>query len=215
MNTPGKHRQSVNPQPGMSNPSTSDWKGGLGVDKALQLIEAHPLMVWGGILASILLIILIATTSLLSPIASNERSVSGVALGSSTTQTAPTKHRNRIPLWLFGAIALTCTAGSIVVSKHLAPVERTYRRPKRMAPQAAKRRAAKRSRAPIAPPSRQSCRQTSRPPMAKSLPPQAVKVPITVVPSEANHPLDWQDESLADVMDLRRQRSLSSWMEER
>jgi hypothetical protein len=35
---------------------------------------------------------------------------------------------------------------------------------------------------------------------------------VTVIPAEASHPLDWQEESLADTMDIRKRRSLSSWL---
>jgi hypothetical protein len=37
-------------------------------------------------------------------------------------------------------------------------------------------------------------------------------VPVTIVPAKENHPLDWGEASLADTLDIRKQRSLSSWM---
>jgi hypothetical protein len=242
-------------------------------------------MVWGGIWASVLLIMLIATASLLSPTASGERRVSGAALGSSSTQTTPTEQsKSRIPLWLFGAIALTCTAGSILVSKQLAAPERPYRRPKPAPRQVVKRQVAKaqstktqsaktqgtkaqdirrqtknqvargqstppvpspgkqpkpylptefavpsviptptgkrvdppaKKSAQAAPSRRQPIRQkTARSKTSRTLPPPATRVPVTVVPSEENHPLDWAGNSLADMLDLRKQHSLSFWIKE-
>jgi hypothetical protein len=36
--------------------------------------------------------------------------------------------------------------------------------------------------------------------------------PVTVLPSEQDHPLDWQEPSVADHLDLRQRRPLSYWL---
>lgn len=36
--------------------------------------------------------------------------------------------------------------------------------------------------------------------------------PVTVIPSEQDHPLDWQEPSVADHLDLRQRRPLSYWL---
>lgn len=36
--------------------------------------------------------------------------------------------------------------------------------------------------------------------------------PVSVVPSQQSHPLDWNEPSLADHLDLRRRRSFSDWL---
>jgi hypothetical protein len=35
---------------------------------------------------------------------------------------------------------------------------------------------------------------------------------VTVLPPETNHSLDWDESSLVNALDLRKQRSLSSWL---
>jgi hypothetical protein len=35
---------------------------------------------------------------------------------------------------------------------------------------------------------------------------------VTVVPAEQSHPLDWDENSLVNAMDLRKRRPLSSWL---
>jgi hypothetical protein len=305
MNTPGNHDPSLPAQPGQSQLPIPGWKAGLSVDAALQLVQTRPLMVWGGIWASVLLIMLIATASLLSPTASSERRVSGAAIGSSSTQTTRVESgKSRIPLWLFGAIALTCTAGSILVSKQLAAPERPYRPSKQVPRKVAKRQVPKaqtpkvqaskaqtpkaqdvkmqvpkaqnakvgvakrqgvrsqdtkgqavqrvtspdkhankqaktylptefavpavfptpagnkvttpaKKSAPAKPSRHKPVRhKTNRRVTSQPLPPAATRVPVTVVPAEENHPLDWNGNSLADMLDLRKQHSLSFWIKE-
>lgn len=84
-----------------------------------RLLETRPAVFWGGLWASLFLVMMVSLSSLLSP-GSPGRMASGAAFGSSSTKTAQeVKQKNRVPLWLFGAIALSCTAGSILVSKQL------------------------------------------------------------------------------------------------
>lgn len=86
------------------------------------LLETRPMAFWSGIWVSTFLIGVVAFGSLLSPSASERRSVSAIALGSdSGVATQPLENRGKVPLWMFGAIAVTCTAGSILVSRQLKP----------------------------------------------------------------------------------------------
>lgn len=86
------------------------------------LLETRPMAFWSGIWVSTFLIGVVAFGSLLSPSASERRSVSAIALGSdSGVATQPIENQRKVPLWMFGAIAVTCTAGSILVSRQLKP----------------------------------------------------------------------------------------------
>lgn len=100
--------------PPTSRSTTSSMRG-LG-----HLLITRPLIIIGGMWVSLLLIALVAVGGLLSPGASERRSVSTTVVGSdSTIATQPMPQQARVPLWMFGAIALTCTAGSILVSRQL------------------------------------------------------------------------------------------------
>lgn len=251
------------------------------------LLETHPLAFWGGVWVSVFLVAVVAVGSLLSPSASERRSVSAIALGSdSGVATQPLEQRGKVPFWMFGAIALTCTAGSILVSRQLQPdapqsassrprdavprrvtsksqtvsfrskqphrAGRTTdgrqpaRQPKRLQPysptetlfqgttqaQLVSRQFAEQSvsssatqqvsvlsfvvdprkrgtftdrpSAPHPVVSRSSDRQPSRSSSSVS------KVPVTVVPADQVHPLDWNQPRLADKLDLRKRKSIQS-----
>lgn len=236
----------------------------------IRLLEARPLAFWGGLWASLFLVAIVSVSSLLSP-GSGGKTASGAAFGSSSTSTVVTdasSNKNRIPLWLFGAIALTCTAGSVVVSKRLNQTQplqsstpHAWQDPPRSLRQAPVRRRLQpfsESEAPL-PFSRRSVAPGSLPtgmkpvkprkrpvPLAAPPPPRGKrvrrvaaapmpvqpikvtkrvprsmsnlatptprKVRVTVVPEHENHPLDVGATSVADAMDLRKQRSLSSWL---
>lgn len=288
----------------------------------VHLVQTRPMAFLGGVWVSVFLIAIVAVGSLLSPNAAERRSVSAIAVGSdSAVATQPLDNRGQVPVWLFGAIAITCTAGSILVSRQLnpspaaaAPVSPPRRKvqqrrlkplPRPSSPsslqtvpitvaampmgqravgkqttakkpnlkQAAfkkppqktasakarkppqKRRTTQRlqpyrpseafleTRLPVNPggfspqaPSmaqpipvpipvsahpnlppkltKSSTQQPLRPKTQRSQtpPPQAAPVPVAVVPAEHSHPLDWGEGRLADAVDLRRKRSLNSWI---
>jgi hypothetical protein len=215
----------------------------LSINSASQLIEEHPLLLWGGAWIVIVLVGVIAVGGLLSPGMPGRRA-SSAAFGSSTGsgEEQVTKQPKSVPFWLFGAIAVTCTAGSILVSKRLAQVERPQKLSRRKRPVKYAAGSPRRS-APAKPAQRKRLKPFSEqeiqfsaasnpyasprasaapipfkpPPVVKRNPKSAskkgtVQVPVTVVPSDENHPLDWNDASLAHLMDIRKRRSLSSWM---
>ncbi|UBF27765.1 hypothetical protein K9N68_07580 [Kovacikia minuta CCNUW1] len=266
---------SADSEPPLSNQpesSQSDQKevGDSRVETAAQLVQAHPILFLGGLWVSIFLVGSVALSGLLSPGLPAGRRASEAAFGSSTvaTNVAQPKEQShsRIPIWLFGAITLSCTAGSIFVSKQLTRTERNYKiarpkqsrkygavvdrpvavadrppRPRKPAPvrRTSSRKAQPKRLKPFSPsdypaplpaqPSAQAYHPVSFPVattqrsevrtrhpqrvVPKNLVKQPVpQVPVTIVPPEENHPLDWGEASLADTLDLRKQRSLSSWM---
>ena len=256
--------------PPMSNQPDQQENLNSSLDKIAQFVQASPLMFLGGLWVSVLLIGTIGLSGLLSPGLSGGRRASEASFGSSTvaTNAEPSKgqSRQRIPIWLFGAIALSCTAGSIFVSKQLTRTERPRRisrpkhptskhpvpkhsansaatsRPKRprkaSQPSPSQPRAAQPRRLKPFSPSDSPATLSSQPvPQAyfpgatpistknsavRAYQPRPVTaspakkpitpVPVTIVPAKENHPLDWGEASLADTLDIRKQRSLSSWM---
>ncbi|MBD2088439.1 hypothetical protein H6F67_00950 [Microcoleus sp. FACHB-1515] len=125
-----------------------------------------------------------------------------------------------IPYRSLGAIILGCGVGSIVISQlmnrspqpqRLHSASSTAKRPPAIVqpPKTATSNLAQAS-APTAyqmPPTLTTPR--SKPRVAQS---QPASPTVTVVPAEASHTLDWDENSLVNTMDIRKRRSLSSWM---
>lgn len=140
-------------------------------------------------------------------------------------------------LWLFGAIGLGCAAGSFLIAKRLEQMDspqtvRQKSQAKAAQPAAAITRRAKQPQALARPVRRRkpahrsvSAQRVAAPAVAVAAPPMPARVSaysttvsfetepvVTVVPDHETHPLDWGDASLADMMDLRKQRPLSHWL---
>jgi hypothetical protein len=106
--------------------------------------------------------------------------------------------RETLPLVSFGAIAVSCTLGCLALSQVVRPVARPHK-----------------------------LRSEGRFPFREALPTgegdsrsgrrcqgaEAAETSSTVVvPTEHDHPLDWDEPSLADSLDLRQRRPLSHWL---
>lgn len=248
------------------------------------LLQTRPMAFWGGVWVSVFLVAIVAVGSLMSPNAAERRSVSAIAVGSdSVVATQPLDKKGQVPFWLFGAIAITCTAGSLLVSRQLnskTPLRRRAvsrrRRVQKMvvsssvsqSPMSKKRLATKPKQqirkvgnqpqrlkpySPtegpfsrpqpvqriasipvelslkdesrhVATPSftvkqsrltqtRTAEAQLNRKPSSRGEMPKSTRnVPVTIVPEDQVHPLDWQAPRLADAVDLRRRKSMKSWM---
>ncbi|MBD2019821.1 hypothetical protein H6F43_06415 [Leptolyngbya sp. FACHB-36] len=219
----------------------------------VQVLEKRPMIFWGGLWSSLLMVAVVSVSSLLSPNFSKGRSASGSALGSHTaTVTRPATRDTHLPLWMFGAIALSCTAGSILISKQLARphqsrlMNRTHQksrsRPKSPRMDRSRQRSKPYSPAtspftaaqplvPVRYPAPTQTPVTMRSNRSQAVRSQAMTLramqpaprsitksklaqpaPVTVVPAGENHPLDWGKANLTDSLDLRKRRSLSSWL---
>lgn len=215
------------------------------IQSLMGVLEVRPLIFWSGIWVSMLLVAMVSVSSLLSPGLVDERTASEAAFGGNSAEAAQqVKQRSRVPLWLFGAIALTCTAGSFLISKQLARPQSPrsiVRKPasRKQSKSRPPRKGRKRLKpyspadsplplpvypsaqvqppAPVPAPLQLSGKSAGRlrrvsPPLTSKLSVRPTKVSVTVVPDEENHPLDWQAASLVDSVDLRKRRSLSSWL---
>jgi hypothetical protein len=122
----------------------------------------------------------------------------GIPLGG--IQSPPQKQGEDLPFIALGTIAITCATGCLVVTRALQP-----RRPIKQL----------HSRASAQP--HPALEKAISP--ASSLPPATAKVvdspdatvSATVLSAEQSHPLDWDEPSLADSLDLRQQPA-SSWL---
>lgn len=113
-----------------------------------------------------------------------------------------------LPMWLFGAIALTCASGGLLIYGSLSQWKQRRKPLKRRA------KSVKSSPTATVVRKQQSPSRIQRPKASKpsAQPPRPVaQTPlVTVLPPEENHPLDWGEDSLADMMDMRKQHSLTS-----
>lgn len=127
-----------------------------------------------------------------------------------TTKT-PLETSNPTPLWMIVAIALSCGSGCLIILRLL-------NRPRQ--PQKIQKKVVKPDQVPLTSASSQKWEpETFRTQPAfmplqplKPIAPMQVKTKplVTVLPPEHRHPLDNSKESLADLMDLRKQNSLSA-----
>lgn len=130
-----------------------------------------------------------------------------------TPQTESSQNNSALLLWLFLMIAVGCASGSWLISKHLLHLHRQYQFSK---PPKLKRRSPSKIRQKTV---------VMRPPQTLQQPPQrqvtatvmqpipvAPEPMVTVVPAEEIHPLDWDKNNLAEMMDIRKRHSLSSVM---
>lgn len=86
------------------------------------LLKTRPVVFWGGVWTSIFLVSLVAVGCLLSPSASSNRTASAIVPDAEpAVETAPTHREGQAPVWMFGAIALTCVVGSLLVAQYLKP----------------------------------------------------------------------------------------------
>ena len=131
--------------------------------------------------------------------ASTSSTLPGVSLGE--VQSSSKSQGNDLPFVALGAIAFTCATGCLMIARTLQP-----------------RRATKNLHSPISSQTQSSAEPTIAPfPVPPAQPeandsPNAVPATVTVLPMEQGHPLDWDEPSLADSLDLRQQHSASSWL---
>lgn len=114
------------------------------------------------------------------------------------------------PLWLFGAIALSCTMGSLLLARKFNLSQRRQRskklsnkpsnKPSKPTPSSRKKRPYSSQKRRAVPPS------ASAPPRKPSRP----KPVVTILSPQETHPLDRDADSLAEIMDIRKRQSLSS-----
>jgi len=94
-------------------------------------LKRHPIIFWGIILVSIALPSAFAIGSLTNPNAAPDagepQTVAAIAQNSETKQAQPlpkpSPDSGQLPLWVFGAIALGCTASCLILAGHIKPVE--------------------------------------------------------------------------------------------
>jgi hypothetical protein len=97
--------------------------------------------------------------------------------------------KQRLPLLSLFAVALACATGCIILLRYLQP-----------------HRPAKRS------PYLTRSKSTATDPSTAKPSATSATIEASIVPTETSHPLDWDEPSLADSLDLRQRQPLSRWL---
>ncbi|MBD2119668.1 hypothetical protein H6F68_01905 [Trichocoleus sp. FACHB-262] len=203
-----------------------------------QLIQKHPFILWGASLVLVLLLGGFALKGLIypGPVDPVEPGEPKVATAPAKVPSPELQEQN-LNLWLFSAVALGCAAGSIFISRR---IERMEPKPQQAQPKskqrampfqmkaAQKRQPATATRRPSSPMRRKKAAAVSAKRANASAAtvlhaepvrmsqrgyspsPVIIEPVVTVVPENESHPLDWGEASLAEMMDLRKQKPLSS-----
>ena len=178
----------------------------------IYLLTRHPGLLFTGLLTMLIGTAALALYSLgYAGSADNVERVEEIPAVVEKPITISSENSNPTPFWMVVAIALSCGSGCFLIF-------RLVNRPQQVPPV---RKSIKRGASRPLTPSR---RQTSAP---KTLKNQPVFVPLqplkqitprrtrsqslaTILPSEHKHPLDKRKETLAELMDIRKQSSLST-----
>lgn len=161
------------------------------------LIQRYPLLFWSGIWMFLILVTWVGATALIriDPLEA-EKPQPEVTVAASPSR-LPAKPASSFGLLV--AIAVSCGATSFLLARQLNGPQ----------PQ---RRVITKTKSPSAP-----VKQTAIAPQMTVVAAQGPTKPaatnsrsVTVVPPEESHPLDWGNASLAEMMDIRKQHSISS-----
>ncbi|MBD2515151.1 hypothetical protein H6G93_09040 [Nostoc sp. FACHB-973] len=122
----------------------------------------------------------------------------------------PSENSNATPLWMVAAIALSCGSGCLVIFRMLNRKTQPQKIPKQVNRHHARLAEARYTRLEPSLPKNQPIFVPQRQlmPVMQTLP--KTKHLVTVLPAEHKHHLDTRPESLADLMDLRKDSSLSA-----
>jgi hypothetical protein len=179
----------------------------------LRVLLTHPLFFWVSIVSFLVFITGMAFSGLINPNFSKPVDVprslpesAGSSIVHYPTDAPPTVNADQggVPIWSFGAIAFACAGGSMLISKRLFAV-------------ASPRKSLKLSRADSVlqmQVDREDIGQNAlllNSSTLKTVNRTAARNPsatpeeplVTVVPVDQSMPLDWEESSLADLMDIR------------
>ncbi|MGB5963186.1 MAG: hypothetical protein WBG73_21295 [Coleofasciculaceae cyanobacterium] len=170
-----------------------------------QLIQKHPFLFWGGLWTSLIFVGSFAALGLLTPGPMEQDTPKPTPAPAAVQISTP---REDLSLSLFAAIAIGCASGSflfVYILKNSARSHQASRRLNSPATITKKRRQVKKR--PVA-----KVRQTATTTAISPLASEQKRSQITVLSPEESHPLDQGDDSLANLLDLRKRQSLDSLM---
>jgi hypothetical protein len=175
----------------------------------IQVLWQHPLIFWSGIWAIVFLVAGLAFTGLVSPYLSSQTAETTAPMPGQPSATTKSEG-DTLPIWTVGAIAVACAAGSLLISQRM-KYQNSHQSLKSKQPKdAGHALMAATSPSPLPPttPIQPFQPVVPSPQLATipALPSVAEEPVVTVVPADEATPLDWQEASLADIMDIRYRR---------
>lgn len=202
-----------------------------------QMVQKYPLAFWGGLWASVITIAAVAALGLVStgpvepeeskpvepmptvttvpepetpPLPSFTTSQSSETPLPSFTVVPEAPKQPEVPRWLYGAIALGFVTGTLLIALNLSrsSQRKSLKRSKPTASVRKKTPHPTQKRRPMPP--KQAAEDFPKPQEVPLMMTNYGMTEVTVVPPEENHPLDWGEDSLAEIMDMRKRQSLSS-----
>lgn len=184
-----------------------------------QLVQKHPVVFWCGLWISLISVGSFAALGLFNPGPVELTTPKPTPAPAAVQVSAP---REDLPLSLFTAIAIGCAAGSflfVYVLKNSAHSHQSLRRLNSPATVTKKRRQVKRQAITKTKPPVTLAVTKTKPPVTSvalvPLSPPEKYSQVTVLSPEETSPLDRGDNSLADLLDLRKRQSLDSLMRRR
>ncbi|MBW4555306.1 MAG: hypothetical protein KME59_05095 [Trichormus sp. ATA11-4-KO1] len=208
-----EHSQSVQYEPTQVTELTNDKSGVMGSSNIfIYLLTHHPGLLLAGLLTMLLGSAALALYSLGYAGSGDNAELEEIPAVVEKPITTSSENSNATPLWMVAAIALSCASGCFIIVRLLNHPNQRQK----------VRKPIKRDRQPI--PLKPSSREKWEPMTLKSppvfVPMQPLKpinqmraksrTLVTVLPPDHRHPLDQRKESLADLMDIRKQSSLSA-----
>jgi hypothetical protein len=177
----------------------------------LWLVRRHPIASVFVLWVTLLLLAGLSTAALVNVSNSEESKIAKLPSTEPSTseildQSPQIEHQKQaLPLLSFGAIALSCTLGCLILSQTFRsagyqPVQRKTSRVRSSTPPQSTKFDDQGS---LASPARSQSEGSFNMPSITS---------VTVVPKQQDHPLDWDEPSLADSLDMRQRRPLSHWL---
>lgn len=204
----------------MLNPSNNHPEQQHPLQPIQQLFRRHPFACLGGLWVTLVLVGGVATVGLVDPGTEHKEgskptpSLAIVQQSNPQQEVQQSKSREELPLLLFVAIALGCAGGSFMVTQALryATQGRQFSRRSEFVVTVRKKRPYSATRPSTVP----QKAQPSAPKFPLQSPDNQLptthnkRTQVTVLPREVRHPLDGKEESLADLLDLRKHHSLDS-----
>lgn len=215
--TPEEHTSTpkVSATPAVGNPAWNQFQTKW--DGAINFIAAHPLLIWGGLSGTLVTTVAIAILSLIyAGRVEQEYSPPPIAVEEHLPKTPVTQQGNPLPIWLLSILAISCAGGSLLIFKALTQEVR-YRKRRQSSVKRVSARKVPRRRSEVqrrtqlaSPPPQQMLVQPPAPIPTISVAAIARQPAVTVLSPEETLPLDQSEQSLADMLDIRKQQPLSS-----
>lgn len=171
-----------------------------------ELISKHPFALWTGLWMTLIVVGGFAALGLLNPGPIKQETPKPTPAPAAVQVSTP---KEDLPLSLFSAIAIGCAAGSFLFVYVLKNSARSHQSSRRLSTastdskkrrRSATRRRVSRTTQPVA-------TIEVRPPLRDEKLSQ-----VTVLSPDESHPLDRGNDSLADLLDMRKHQSLASLM---